>query len=109
VSSPQSISHSIRSEGSSEVKQQVTTSNEQKAEKTIDKKELESLTEHVNDFFKSTQTHLQFRVHEKSKEYYVEIRNSATNEVLKEIPDKKFLDMVQRMKELAGLIVDEKI
>jgi flagellar protein FlaG len=63
----------------------------------------------ANQFFKVTKTHLQFHLHESLNRHYVEIRNSDTNEVIKEIPSKKFLDMVAKLQELAGLIVDEKI
>ena len=39
----------------------------------------------------------------------VQIINSETNEVVREIPPEKVLDMVARMWELAGIIVDRHI
>lgn len=62
-----------------------------------------------NDFLKITKTHLRFEVREGFNKYYVEIRDSVTDEVIKEIPPKKLLDMMTKIQELAGLIVDETI
>lgn len=70
---------------------------------------LQEVVEGVNQFFNTTKTHLHFELHEGLNKYYVEIRNSLTNEVIKEIPSKKFLDMVAKLQELAGLVIDEKI
>ncbi|GAA0368145.1 flagellar protein FlaG [Bacillus horti] len=63
----------------------------------------------ANHFFKSTNTHVQFHLHEGLNTYYVEIRNSETNEVIKEVPPKKFLDIVEKLQELAGILIDERI
>ncbi|WP_202079335.1 flagellar protein FlaG [Caldalkalibacillus salinus] len=71
--------------------------------------ELASLVAGANRFFQVTHTHLSFQLHEGLNEYYVEIRDSETDEVLKEVPSKKFLDMVEKLQELAGLVIDEKI
>jgi len=38
----------------------------------------------------------------------VKVLDSETNEVIREIPPEKILDMVAKMWELAGLIVDER-
>jgi flagellar protein FlaG len=78
-------------------------------EEQITPKQMKELVQGANKFFESTKTHLQFHLHETLNSHYVEIRNSETNEVIKEIPSKKFLDMVAKFQELAGLIVDEKI
>ena len=49
-----------------------------------------------------------FAVHEKTKQIMVKVINSDTNEVIRELPPEKILDMVAKMWEMAGIIVDEK-
>lgn len=75
----------------------------------ISSKQLDDLVVKGNDFLKITKTHLRFEVREGFNKYYVEIRDSVTDEVIKEIPPKKLLDMMTKIQELAGLIVDETI
>jgi flagellar protein FlaG len=69
------------------------------------KKALES----INDFLKDSNTHLKFNYHEDLKEYYVSVVDNMTNEVIKEIPSKKLLDMYAAMREYVGLLVDRKV
>jgi flagellar protein FlaG len=78
-------------------------------EKKVSPEQIEAMVDGANQFFKMTKTHLQFHLYESLNSHYVEIRNSETNEVIREVPSKKFLDMVAKLQELAGLIVDEKI
>ena len=43
------------------------------------------------------------------KEYYVTIVDDRTQEIVKEIPAKKMLDMHAAMTEFVGLLVDKKV
>lgn len=63
----------------------------------------------ANHFFNTINTHVQFHIHEELNTFYVEIRNSSNNEVIREVPPKKFLDMMAKLQELAGIIIDEKV
>lgn len=47
-------------------------------------------------------------VHEKTKTVMYVMKDTQTNEVIKEFPPKKIQDMIAKMWELAGLFVDEK-
>lgn len=71
--------------------------------------EAKKAVEGFNTLLKPTQSHLKFLYHEKIGDYYVQIIDDNTNEVLREIPPKKFLDMVAGIWEQIGLIVDEKV
>lgn len=53
-------------------------------------------------------TEIHFAVHEKTKEIMVKIVDVQTQEVIKEIPPEKILDLVGKIMEMAGLIVDER-
>ena len=50
----------------------------------------------------------QFGIHEKTNRITVKIIDKKTKEVVKELPPEKTLDMIAKMWEYAGLIVDEK-
>jgi flagellar protein FlaG len=63
----------------------------------------------INDFLKDSNTHLKFNFHDDLHEYYVTIVDDTTNEVIKEIPSKKLLDMYAAMTEYLGLLVDRKV
>jgi len=49
-----------------------------------------------------------FLIHEETKRIMVQIIDQETGEVLNEIPPEKVLDLVARIQELVGLLVDEK-
>lgn len=67
------------------------------------------MTDSMNTFLESANTQLRFKFHEKLKEYYVTIVDSKTDEVIREIPSKKLLDIHAAMREFVGLLVDRKI
>ncbi|WP_244896210.1 flagellar protein FlaG [Planomicrobium okeanokoites] len=75
----------------------------------ITKKMVKDKVEGINEFLEPTKTAVKFQLHEELNEYYVQVVDSMTNEVLKEIPNKKFLDIYASMTELMGIIVDEKL
>lgn len=75
----------------------------------ITKEMVKSKVEGINEFLEPTKTAVKFQLHEELNEYYVQIIDSNTDEVLKEIPNKKFLDIYASMTELMGIIVDEKL
>lgn len=74
----------------------------------IDPKELNSAVAKANKVLFKNNTHLQFRIHEKTKDVMVKIINDESGEVLKEIPPEKMLDMIAKLWEIAGILVDEK-
>ncbi|MFX3675303.1 MAG: flagellar protein FlaG [Paenisporosarcina sp.] len=67
------------------------------------------MTESINSFMETTNTNLRFQFHEELKEYYVTIVDSKTNELVKEIPSKKLMDIYATMRDFLGLMVDHKI
>jgi flagellar protein FlaG len=51
---------------------------------------------------------LEYSIHEGTKEIMVKVINSETNEVIREIPPEKILDMIAKLWKLVGLMVDER-
>ena len=67
------------------------------------------MTDSINRFMESTNTNLRFQYHEELQEYYVTIVDSKTDEVIKEIPSKKLMDIYAAMRDFLGVLVDHKI
>lgn len=86
--------------------QQATVKQE---EERIPKQKLEEIVKGMNEFLQPSHTSLKFAVHEDLKEYYVQLIDDRTKEVVREIPPKKLLDMYAAMMKFVGLIVDQKI
>jgi flagellar protein FlaG len=70
---------------------------------------VETAVKKMNDFIEPLRTNLKFQFHEELHEYYVTIVNPNTDEVIKEIPPKKMLDMYAAMAEYMGFLIDRKI
>ncbi len=49
-----------------------------------------------------------FGVHEDTNRIMIKIMDKETKEVIKEFPPEKTLDMIARIWEMAGILVDEK-
>jgi flagellar protein FlaG len=82
---------------------------EKKETQEVSKEQLEKVVKGMNEFLQPSQTSLKFKLHDKLKEYYVQIIDERTNEVIREIPPRKLLDMYAAMMEYVGLIVDKKM
>ena len=68
-----------------------------------------NLVGNMNSFLMSADSKLKFEYHEELNEYYVTIINTETDEVIREIPSKKLMDIHAAMREFVGLLVDRKI
>ncbi len=75
-------------------------------EKTLN---IDEVVKKLNDTMKAFDIQLRFEVYKPTNDIMVKIYDARTNKVIKEIPPKKVLDMVTRMLEMVGLLVDEKI
>jgi flagellar protein FlaG len=73
------------------------------------KEKLEKVIDAMNNMLKPAHTSSKFVLHEKLNDYYVQIVDEVTQEVVKEIPNKKFLDMYAEMIDFMGIFVDKKI
>ena len=75
----------------------------------ISKEMLENKVDKMNEILAPTTTSIKYRLHEELNVYYVQVLDTNSKEVLKEIPNRKFLDMYASMAELMGLVVDDKL
>lgn len=57
----------------------------------------------------SPTTSFEMKYHEQTKAVMIKVFNKETGELIREIPPEKTLDLVVKMMEIAGILVDEKI
>lgn len=75
-------------------------------------KKLESIKDAVSKSNKNLQTFdrkLDISVHEKTREVMIKVIDTTTDEVIREIPPEKVLDMIAYRKENLGILMDKKI
>lgn len=77
--------------------------------KTVPKEEVAKQIDGLNKILQSKQSHVKFVLHDELNEYYVQIVDNRTEQVIKEIPSKKMMDTVAKMYELIGILVDQKL
>ena len=73
------------------------------------KAKVQEVVDKMNKMLEVNQSAAKFKYHEGLERYYVTVVDSATDEVLKEIPPKQLLDAFYEMQKLFGMIIDEKI
>lgn len=64
--------------------------------------------EKANKALEGVHRRFEYSVHEKTGQTIVKVINQDTDELIREIPNEKFLDLVSKLQELVGLIIDEK-
>lgn len=74
----------------------------------IDEEQVIKAIESANKDLVLHNTQLEFSIHEKTKQIMVKVLNTETKEVIREIPPEKILDMVAKLWEMAGILVDER-
>lgn len=75
---------------------------------TISDKAVIEAIERANDALSVANRKFEYSIHEETKEIMVKVIDSETDEVIREIPPEKILDMVAKMWEMAGILVDER-
>lgn len=82
--------------------------NNQRPEPDMDEKRLIEAIEKTNKAIEGTSCSFRYSVHDVTKQIMVKVIDRNTHEVIKEFPPEKILDMVAKMWEVAGIIVDER-
>lgn len=70
---------------------------------------VEKAVQAANRIAELVNTHLSFRIHEESGRVYVMVIDNETNEVIRQIPPQRMLEIIAQVRELIGLILDEKV
>ncbi|TAH63570.1 MAG: flagellar protein FlaG [Gottschalkiaceae bacterium] len=77
--------------------------------KEYSEEEIKSAIGSVNKAINPYDRKLEFSIHEATRYISVKVIDTNTDEVIREIPPEKILDMVAKLWEMAGIIVDKKI
>lgn len=81
---------------------------EKRGELPISDKVLIDAIEKANRAISGANRRFEFSIHDKTKQIMVKVINSDTNELVREIPPEKILDLVARMWEMSGILLDER-
>lgn len=71
--------------------------------------EIISTIEKANEEFVAYDRRFEFSIHEQTKKIMVKIIDVANDEVIREIPPEKILDLVAAIWDMAGILVDERV
>ncbi len=74
----------------------------------VSPEKVKSAISEINNKIRPTHTQCEFKYHEKTNRISITVRDTNTDEIIKEIPPEKTLDMIAKSLELAGILVDEK-
>ena len=80
---------------------------QKKEEETISSK-IKDAVDKVNEKIVPNKTRCEFSYHEDTNRISIKVIDQATEETIKEIPAEETLDMLSKIWELAGLLVDER-
>lgn len=83
-------------------------SQKNKYELSMDEAAWINMIEKANKAINGATCSFEYSIHEVTKEIMVKVINKDTKEIIREIPPEKILDMVAKMWEMAGIIVDER-
>ncbi|MBQ9936673.1 MAG: flagellar protein FlaG [Lachnospiraceae bacterium] len=75
-------------------------------EKEVSTEQVKSAVDNINNQLRRTSC--SFKYHEETNRISITVRDKDTDEVIREIPPEKALDMIAKAWELAGLMVDER-
>ena len=76
--------------------------------KEVSPENVKKAVSEINQKIKPTHTSCQFSYHEETNRISIKVINDDTDEVIREIPPEKTLDMIAKTLELEGILVDEK-
>ncbi len=78
-------------------------------EKRYTEDEVIDFIEKANDEFVTYDRKFEFSIHEKTKKIMVKVLDTTTDEVIREVPAEKLLDVMAGLWEVAGIMLDKKI
>lgn len=96
--------------GSPQQQQQAVGSKQQPVvSKQETPEQLKKMIAEMNKKINKTNEEAVFGVHEETNRIIIKIQDKDTKEVIKEFPPEKTLDMIAKLWEMAGILVDERL
>ncbi|MCM8900487.1 flagellar protein FlaG [Caldicoprobacter algeriensis] len=63
----------------------------------------------ANKALEGTNRRFEYSIHDQTNTIMIKVIDTETNEVIREIPPEKILNLIAKLWELAGIIVDERV
>lgn len=79
-----------------------------KDEMSVSEKVIIEAIEKANKAIEGPNKRFEFSIHKKTHEIMVKVLDNDTGDVIREFPPEKILDMVAKLWEMAGIVVDER-
>lgn len=80
----------------------------QKDNSMLNQEEIQQAIDQANKFLFPGNSRFEIRMHERTKNVMVKLVDTETDEVIKEIPTEKILDLIGRIWDVVGILVDER-
>lgn len=78
-------------------------------ERKVTDEEVKKAADKLNKLLEGKETHVEYEPVGKAKHMGIKIVNNATKEVLQELPPRKIVEMIDKLCELAGIMIDERV
>ncbi|APQ96418.1 flagellar protein FlaG [Clostridium botulinum] len=78
---------------------------------TLDKestREVKASVDKLNKLLEGQDIRLEYEIYGKFRDLTIRLIDTKTKEIIKEIPPRKIIDMVAKLCEMAGVLIDEK-
>lgn len=72
------------------------------------REDLEEAIKDINKMILGPDSRFEFKVHERTGRFMIKLIDNDTDEIIKEIPPEKILDLVASIWDLVGILVDER-
>lgn len=79
-----------------------------KRESTLTEVQAGEMTEEMNKFMERLNTDIHFTLHEKTERLMLQVVDRKNGEIIKEIPSEEMLDMLAKISEYVGVLLDKK-
>lgn len=89
-----------------------STTQKQEADQMLsqsDKEKLYKEVEKVNEQLKANNHAMRFKFSEEAEQFYVEVFDSKSQEVIETIPAKHMIDLAAKLKDMIGFFIDKKL
>lgn len=91
----------------------VSDLNRQKADPSLNvnigQEDIMQAVRQANKALEGTNRRFEYSVHQQTNTIVIKVIDTETNEVIREIPPEKILNLIAKLWELAGIIVDERV
>lgn len=81
----------------------------EEVQRELSRSTMEKYIEKLNQAVELAEKSLRFTLHEESERMQVLVVDTETQEVIKEIPPEKVLDVIGRIREMVGILLDERV